>query len=286
MKKMVTVILLMMCIAALAWSGNPEEGYDLVYRYKVDKPLKYKMKISQLEEKKFSGYAAIPTQINTYMQFAQENKTEEGDSLLSVLMTIEQSEVITRMAGRTFEPSTAVLNAKNITARVTPKGTVKEAVGLEFLPRVQTNPSDMAGVNLGEYLNEFFLELPEQEINVGDKWKVTQADTTDQNGLTTIQIVIAEFNFKKIAKKNGYECAQITAKLTIDLTQSGPAMGGEVSFDGDGKGKLDAFFAIEEGILVLYKHTTSIDGLVKVTGAQELDGTISIETESEYQLSK
>ena len=104
--------------------------------------------------------------------------------------------------------------------------------------------------------------------------------------MTTIQEVQADMQYKKDTQKEGYACAQISAKLKITVTQSGPAMGGEVSFEGDGKGKIDAYFAVEEGILVLYKQSHNIDGQVTVTGAQELEGTISVDTDTEYKLSK
>jgi hypothetical protein len=185
-----------------------------------------------------------------------------------------------------MEPSTNMLNAQSVTAIISPKGDVSEMVGLEFLPRVPVDPANIMGENLGEYFKQFFLELPEQAVKAGDKWEITKHDTSAEYGMTTIMTARVEMQFKGIAKKMGMDCAQMAGKVQVDLTQSGKSSGSDISFKGDGKGKIEAFLAIEEGVLVSYKSSQSIDGLITVKGAQNLDGTYSLQSESEYQLSK
>ena len=282
MKKGLCIVFLLSFISFPVWSQTTGE-YDLSYRYNVEGPIQYKMSMNRLEEKKFSGYASIPTQVSLTIQFTQENTSAEGDSLLRILMTFDKAEVMTRLPGRTMEPNTDVLNAQSVTAVITPKGEVSEMIGLALLPHVQIDPANIMGENLGDYLKQFFLELPEKPVKVGEKWQISKTDTTMEYGMTTISTTNVDMQFKGLKDRQGFECAQLVGKIKVDLTQSGQSAGSDISFEGDGKGKLEAFLAVKEGILVFYKGSQSIDGLITVKGTQNLEGTYSLENEAVYE---
>ncbi len=264
-------------------AGAQDGSVDLAYRYAVDAPARYSMKMNSLEEVKFTGFAPITKQIIMSMNFTNE-KTEGSDSLLSVLMTIDQADVMARYGGRSFESNTESIKGKDITCQVTPKGKVTRIIGLDNISLVQISPDDMAGTNFGDFLKESFLDLPVQTVKPGDKWEQTDIDTVDKLGMITITTSKSVFQFVKMAEKNGRMCAQITAKIDIKVDQSGESMGSKVKYDGKGKGKLEVFFAPEEGLVILLKQSSSVDGLISISGTQSMDGTASVQNETSFEL--
>ena len=163
-------------------------------------------------------------------------------------------------------------------------GRIKKIIGFDLLPRIQLVPSDQAGENFGKTLKEFFVELPERSVGVGDQWQLTTIDTTKEAGKTTIVETTGNYKLKKIVKKKGSRCAQISGKLEFNVVQKGSGMGGEFSFNGEGDGKIEILFDIEKGIIVSKKISISMDGIIKLSGVYNQEGTISETSEANFKL--
>ena len=93
-----------------------------------------------------------------------------------------------------------------------------------------------------------------------------------------------EYKLKKIVKKKGALCAQVIGKSEFNVVQKGSAMGGEFSFNGEGDGKIEYLFDIEKGVIVSKKISTSLDGIIKLSGTYNQEGTVSETSEANFKL--
>jgi len=275
------VLILLVLAAAVPAQDGP---YDLKYKFQVAGPVKYKMGENGWKSTKMGNYPAIEIQTFFDIDFdARLGEIDEEDRL-PVLMSFETLDVTTRTGGQTHYPNTDMVKGKSMSTVISGKGKVQEIIGKELLPQVQLVPMDPTTFNFGDIFNQFFVELPEHAVGVGEKWTITDIDTTNQMGTTLITDSEGSYTFTKMTKKEGYQCALIKGKIKMKLDQKGQTMGSNFSFEGKGKGKIQYYFAVEEGILVYSKVSVSIDGDIEMTGQQKIDGLLSQNSEVTYKL--
>jgi len=273
---------LLFCTVVLG--GVPGDSLNLKYKFDAAVPLKYEVSGNTLRSTKIGEYPAQELQTFVKVVFSVSLDTPQTNDLFRLDMSFKKANVITRMRGETNYPNTDVLVGKSITAVIDQKGKVKEVIGSNLLPRVQLAPTDQTGENFGKILKEFFVEFPERPVGVGDQWQLTTVDTTKEAGKTTVVETKGQYKLKKIVKKKGVLCAQVSGKLEFNVAQKGSAMGGEFSFNGEGDGKIEYLFDIEKGVIVSKKMSTSLDGIITLSGAYNQEGTISETSEASFKL--
>jgi len=274
---------LLFCTVVL---GNvPGDSLNLKYKkFDTAVPLEYEVSGNTLHSTKIGDYPAQELQTFVKMVFSVSLDTAQTNDLLRLNMSFKKIDIITRMRDETNYPNTDMLVGKSITIITDQKGKTKKIIGLNLLPRIQLVPTDQTGENFGEVLKEFLVELPEHPVKIGDQWQFTTVDTTKEPGKTTIVETTGKYKLKKIVKKKGSRCAQINAKLILNVTQKGSTMGGEFSFNGEGDGKIEILFDIEKGIIVSKKISISMDGIIKLSGVYNQEGTISETSEANFKL--
>ena len=247
-------------------------------------PLKYEVSGNTLHSTKIGEYPARELQSFIKVVFSVGLDTPQVDNFLRLDMAFEKVNISTRMGGVTNYPNTNILVGKSITVVIDQKGKVKKTIGFDLLPRIQLTSADQTGENLGKLLKGFFVELPEHPVTVGSKWQLTRVDTTEEAGKTTIVETTGKYKLQKIVKKKNSQCAQISGKLILNINQKGSTIGGEFSFTGKGNGKIELLFDIEKGIIVSKKISISLDGIIKVSGAYNQEGTVSETNETNFKL--
>ncbi len=273
---------LLFCTVVLG--GVPGDSLNLKYKFDAAVPLKYEVSGNTLRSTKIGEYPAQELQTFAKLVFSVNLDTPQTDNFFHLDMRFKKINVVTRVREVTNYSNTDVLVGKSITAVIDQKGKVKEVVGFNLLPRVQLAPTDQTGENFGKILKGFFVEFPERPVGVGDQWQLTTVDTTKEAGKTTIVETKVEYKLKKIVKKKGALFAQVSGKLEFNVVQKGSAMGGEFSFNGEGDGKIEHLFNIEKGVIVSKKMSTSLDGIIKLSGGYNQDGTISETSEANFKL--
>ena len=273
-------------IACFTWVGTAvtQEKLDLKYRFDTEKMFLYKLESNSVTQRKWGSYPPQEVQSDIEITFSAQLDTGQSKKYFAIVLTFKDADVRVRTGGRSNYANTEVLKENSITVMLDEKGKIVETVGLELLPRIQMVATDPGGQNLGIPLKELFVELSEQAVEVGDEWEMAMTDTLVDAGRTTIIKTDGKFKFKKIAEKEGLRCAQINAKFKTEVVQTAAGMGTDLKFEGDGKGKMELFFALEEGIIVINKMSVGISGVIELTGAQNLKGTLSDHQEVTFKL--
>jgi len=276
----IAIFLLVLATVVSAQNGP----HDLKYKFQVAGPLKYKMGENGWKSTKMGDYPAIEIQTFFEIDFSARLGEIEEEGRFPVLMSFETLDITTRTGGQTHYPNVDMVKGKSMSTVISGKGKVQETIGKELLPQVQLVPVDPTAFNFGDIFNQFFVELPDHAVGVGDKWTITDIDTTDQMGTTLINESEGSYTFSKMTERGGYQCVLIKGKIKMKLNQKGQTMGSNFSFEGKGKGKVQYYFAINEGILVYSKVSMSIDGDIELTGQQKIDGLLSQNSEVTYKL--
>lgn len=286
MRRIFFQIVVVFFSGVLVWAGPPEDSVALKYRFDADRPLKYAIEGSSLNTTELQGFPRMETQTFLEAVFSARLDTARSNDHFHVSMAYEKLDVTVVEGGRRSYPGMDEVVGRSVTAVVGEKGRVAEVIGLDVFPRVQVYAANPAGENFAEVLKEFFEELPEHPVGVGEEWEITTADTTEDMGRTTVVRVEGAYKLKKIGTKEGFRCAQVEGKLNIRVEQSGLTEGGEFSFEGDGKGKVQYWFVVDEGMMVEAKTSASLDGALEASGSQALTGRVSETSTSSFKLVK
>lgn len=282
-RKPLKIVLFILCFT---WVGTAvtQEKFDLKYRFDTEKPFLYKLKSNSVTQTKWGSYPPQEVQSDIEMTFSAQLDTGQSEKHFALVLTFKDADIRARTGGSSNYANTEVLKEKSITVLLDEKGRIVETIGLDLLPRIQLVATDPGGENMGVPMKELFVELSEQAVGVGDEWEMTRIDTLVEAGRTTIIKTDGKFKFKKITEKEGFRCAQINAKFKAEVVQTASGMGTDMKFEGNGKGKIELFFALEEGIIVINKMSVGISGIIELTGTQNLKGTLSDHQEMTFQL--
>jgi hypothetical protein len=263
-----------------------EDSYDLKYKFQVAGPLKYKMIMNSWKSTKMGQYPSIEVQTFNDIDFTAQMDEKQEEGRFPIILTFDNLDVTTRVEGQTNYPSIDILRGKSMTMVISERGKIEKTLGKAMLPLVQLVASDPTTFNFGDIFKEFFYQLPENPVHIGEEWTTTRKDSSTESGATTITEMEGSFEFSKITEKEGYTCGLIKGKMDLKINQKGQAMGSTVSFKGKGKAKTQCYFAIEEGILVYSKLNVTVDGDIEMSGSQKMDGILSQNSEMTYKVNQ
>jgi len=125
------------------------------------------------------------------------------------------------------------------------------------------------GPPLEQYVDRWFVELPEEPVGKGSTWTVDIDESSDEGGeMESSMKGTAEFELKKFGTKKGIAVAEIEGKATVAILRSGMQY-----FEGKAETKIKAAIAVEGGYIVEMSQTTDIKGKAitqdSMTGKEE-----------------
>ncbi|UCG28247.1 MAG: hypothetical protein JSV24_02485, partial [Bacteroidales bacterium] len=133
---------------------------------------------------------------------------------------------------------------------------------------------------------QFFPDLPEQKIKIGDIWTETDtiSEISDTENVTTI--LESENRFEGIENIDGFDCVKIvsTVKGPRKGSQTTPAI--TLTTVGDAEGTMTWYFAWKEGLFVKSTTNTRIENTVTASGAQNLSFPMDMEVTSNVEMMK
>lgn len=132
---------------------------------------------------------------------------------------------------------------------VTERGKVLEVMGsILGVPK---------GRPLEQYVDHWFVELPEEEVQKGSTWTVEIDESEGEGEERNSMKGVIEFELKKIGKKKGIDVAEFEGKGVIDIVRAGPPY-----FEGKAESKIKAAIALVGGYIVELEQTTDITGMM------------------------
>ena len=175
------------------------------------------------------------------------------------------------------------INGKRVRVTVSPIGKTLTTATIDSIP--PSPGAQMGGVvNPADIMRRLFIELPENEVGVGESWKQTTPDTTDAGGFKMISKPDVTYKVLSSEKKGGYDCYKITFEGTASQYGTGSRQGMELVVDGTVKTSGTFYFAPKNGILVWVNSTSSSDSNISGTGEQMFTATQTVNTSSTMEL--
>lgn len=177
------------------------------------------------------------------------------------------------------------INGKRVQIVVTSLGKTLKTVALDSIPPA-ANPMMGNIVNPSEIMRRLFVELPEKALAVGDTWKQTKPDTSNNQGMKVISKPDITYKIAGTESKGGFECLKITFEGTGSQYGTGSRQGMELVIDGTSKSKGTAYFAPKFGILVAVESSNTSETNISGAGEQMFSGTQSTTVTSKVVLVK
>lgn len=177
------------------------------------------------------------------------------------------------------------INGKRVRVTFTTLGKTLKTENVDQIPQAQASP--MGGsMNPADFMKRLFVELPEQEVGIGDSWKQTTPDTTTAQGMKIITKPDVTFKVVGNEKMGGYDCFKITFDGTASQYGSGSRQGMDLVLDGTVKSSGTAYFAPKEGLLVHLENSSTSDLNISATGEQMFTATQSTTSVQQVALVK
>jgi AraC family transcriptional regulator len=247
------------------WWGDPATGITMEYRMPEGKTLTYLSTHEQTQSMEVMGQT-------TDIEFDQSltftvAPGAMGDQGQELDVTIDSFEITMSTPQGTMSPATDHLTGKGFAMALDAKGKESGCENADGLTYVVPQSGEQS---LSGQFCEFFNELPEGMVKVGDTWEsnVTvneggpdadvRIDITSMNTLSGFELV------------GGYDCARVESEF--DGTVKGTGAQGPATFvmTGTIEGSGTWHFAYKEGILVSDFSMGTSDGEITVQGPQEM----------------
>ena len=243
-------------------SGHASDSYKLKYKMAKGTVLHYNMdsKMESLQEMMGSEMESN-SKINAKIKITAEGENKDGN--LTYLLVYESMlfEMVSSMMDSTFKDPEGLIG-KRVRKTITPSGDQIESVELDSI-KLGLLAHAGGGLVSGR---EFFPNLPDSELKMGEKVSVTDVDSLDTLGGTTVSKSEMEFTFTGKETKFGYDCLKIDVKGTITLEGDGTMQGMKFFIEGDGDFQRTLYFAPKEGLLVAADSQTDMEMTAAITG--------------------
>ena len=115
-------------------------------------------------------------------------------------------------------------------------------------------------------LKEFFIQLPEEKIAVGETWSYTEEFNEPVEGGTAKIVVEYTFTLVEVVEKDGHDCLKLVGEYTTKVTGTGAAQGMEYTIEMKGTGTETVLFEYKMGMLLETETVSFVEGAVVVEG--------------------
>jgi len=140
--------------------------------------------------------------------------------------------------------------------------------------------------NLSQAFSAIFPDLPEKGVNPGDTWTKSDSIINKTAVGQTSQIFQSVNKFEGMEKLDGIECAKITSTLTGTMQTTAQNQGMDIFYSGPIQGTVTLYFAVKEGYFVKQISVMRMSGTVSITGPQNMEFPITMDTTSTLEVKK
>lgn len=265
----------------IAGSVMPGDSYDLKYKMKKGKILHYTVtnKMQMLQE--MMG-AEMETESESTAKVALMQEATGKNGNLTFIMTYESMvmKVFSPMIDSTFENPTGLVG-KRVRKTIAPDG---DQVHSEELDKIDLGLLAQSGTLASA--QEFLPNLPKGRLKTGENVEVTDIDSVNIMGGTTISKTEIDFTIIGTEPRAGYNCVKISMKGTVSVEGNGARQGMKFAIEGDGDVQRTLYFAPAEGVLVASESQSDVELTAALTGQMSMTIPITQSTKASMTLVK
>ncbi len=143
------------------------------------------------------------------------------------------------------------------------RGELSEFAEFGALPELAISDGQILGES--QYINELkelFIQLPEDEIAVGETWSYTMIFDEPLDGGGAKVVIDYKYTMAEVTEKDGRDCLKLTGEYTTNVTGEGAEQGLEYTITLAGKGSETAWFDYKKGMLLETETVSFIEGAV------------------------
>jgi hypothetical protein len=152
--------------------------------------------------------------------------------------------------------------------------------------KIEYTAEGAGAVNMSQAFSSIFPDLPEKGVTPGDTWTKTDSIINKTAVGQTSQIFQSENKFEGMEKLDGIECAKITSTMKGTMQTTAQNQGMDIFYSGPIQGTVTLYFAVKEGYFVKQISVMKMSGTVSITGPQNMEFPITMDTTSTLEVKK
>ncbi|UCH82785.1 MAG: hypothetical protein JSW50_09920 [Candidatus Latescibacterota bacterium] len=248
-------------VAGLITDANAgDKKYKLEYKMKKGSGFEMATTTERKSQREMMGNEIKST--TTDMAKYVVNVIEEKGGMATASLTYKDRSHKSDDPQVQLDPDFSALLGQKARFVISERGILSGFDGFAELPEL-----DIAGgqARRGEsqYINElreFFIQLPEEKIGIGDTWSYTDEFTEPVEGGTAKIVIAYTYTLAEAAEREGFDCVRFDGEYTTTVTGTGTAQGMEYTLKLDGTGTETVWFAHKRGMLVESESISFVEG--------------------------
>ena len=258
---------------------GPDTAVTLAYQFSEGKTVAYRQTSTETQSVEAMGQQ-MTSQTDSALEFSAKQKSSK-DEQFTLGITINACKVNLDSQQGSYSADTSADVGKSFDMVLSRLGKVIDASGASAIQFElgSTGKRDLAGS-----FQDFFPDLPERPIKIGETWPSERA-VTQKVGSNEIHITSKKVNtLDGFETVDGFDCVRIKTagkgKLVGDMQQGGMELSIDCTIDG-----LDTwYFAIKEGILVKVDSKATLGGSIAVGEPANMSLPFTGDTHTEVRL--
>lgn len=247
------------------WWGDPETGIVLEYRMPAGEALKYEVTNEHVQSMEVMGTSTDVT-FDQHMTFTAL-PGDRGQDEQSLKVTVDDFGMDGASPQGNFSAAADHLAGMSFEMSVGPTGDETDCEGSEALTYEVPQSGEQ---DLSSQFCEFFPDLPEKPVMIGDSWEsTTTLDEGNEENDVTLTIVSMN-TLAGFETMGGRECARIETEFAGTTEGTGSQGPATFTITGDIEGSGTWHFAYREGIVVSDFSMGTSTGEIVVQGPQEM----------------
>lgn len=261
--------------------GGQDKTATLAYQFLEGKGLSYRDTSTETQNLDVMGQSITAKNLSSREFSIKPKGLKDGNYLLNV--TIDAFKMNTESSQGSLSADSSTVTGKNFDMTISRLGKETDTAGAAS---IQYDLGAAGRRNLGAAFDNFFPDLPDHPVKMGDTWP-TEDTVVDKSDMGTTRVVLKLVNtIDGFETVDGYECARIktTGKgaMTGNLEQNGTSL----AVDGSVEGTMTWYFAIKEGIFIKADQKQSVAGTITAGAPANLVIPITGENQEEIRLIK
>lgn len=253
------------------------QTYNLNYNYEANSNYIYDITVQNKMTQEVMGQEmTFNSNMMSVAKMKSSGKNNSGNLLFTFSLDSAKVKTSSPMGDTTIVLEDMI--GKRIKLEISPKGSV---VKREVVDSVKGNFMTGSQINR-ETIN--LLDLPENEINIGDTWTVTKTDSVENAGGVFINSGLTTYKLVGKETYNGCECLKIESTSDMQIEGSGSMQGFDYVAEGSGKSTGTAYFDFEKGVLNGLMQKIELQMTLAGTGQQNMIIPITQEITTSFKL--
>ncbi len=256
-----------LCLSMYA-PALPAGQVELRYKFAEGQKLSYRMTQEQDMEVTSSMIPGSPQKLATRLEVDMYQKVLAGrKGGARVEVGFERVDARAQFAGNSIPvPGMDEITRVRLELDMTDRGETSK-VELHDADKVGPQARQIAH-DMKKSIAQFTLVLPDEPIEPGETWSVTQEIPARLGGAKDLMMKVESTNkFVGMEKQRGKRAARIDTKLKISLHGKTEQMGTPMKADMDGSGSQTSWFLVKQGHMLRVKAEFEIEGAV--TGSSQ-----------------